>query len=186
MVKKLFKIELIQKDNNMYCKHCGKQIDEDSQYCKYCGSNLEIVNTHNINNEVTLKTKEESPIRIEVSKRDINRKALFKNFSLKTKTADLIVFFINSIVRFMTDVLITLLYYIPFYLTIYFVLLICNPVPLSKNWFDDYYHYINERSHGEEIIVGIGGFLIILLIKYLVRLIKWAFRNNSKRKNIQI
>ena len=78
MVKKLFKIELIQKDNNMYCKHRGKQIDEDSQYCKYCGSNLEIVNTHNINNEVTLKTKEESPIRIEVSKRDINRKALFK------------------------------------------------------------------------------------------------------------
>lgn len=86
----------------------------------------------------------------------------------------------------MKDVLITLLYYIPFYLIIFFVLLICNPVPLSKYWFDDYYHYINERSHGEEIIVGIGEFLIILLIKYLVRLIKWAFRNNSKRKNIQI
>ena len=94
----------------MFCKHCGKQIDEDSQYCKYCGKILESVNNQIINNVVTLKTKEESPIRIEVSKRDINRKALFKNFSLKTKTADLIVFFINSIVRFMKDVLITLLY----------------------------------------------------------------------------
>ena len=24
----------------MYCKYCGKQIEEDSLYCKYCGGNL--------------------------------------------------------------------------------------------------------------------------------------------------
>ena len=21
----------------MYCKHCGKQIDDDSSFCRYCG-----------------------------------------------------------------------------------------------------------------------------------------------------
>lgn len=24
----------------VYCKHCGKQIDKDSKYCKYCGGEL--------------------------------------------------------------------------------------------------------------------------------------------------
>ena len=24
----------------MYCKHCGKEIADDSQYCRYCGTNL--------------------------------------------------------------------------------------------------------------------------------------------------
>ena len=24
----------------MYCKHCGKQIDDDSTFCKYCGKSL--------------------------------------------------------------------------------------------------------------------------------------------------
>lgn len=25
------------KDNSIYCKHCGKQIDKDSRFCKHCG-----------------------------------------------------------------------------------------------------------------------------------------------------
>ena len=29
----------------MYCKYCGKQIDDNSQYCKFCGKKL--VETHN-------------------------------------------------------------------------------------------------------------------------------------------
>lgn len=24
-------------NENMYCKHCGSQIDTDSKYCKHCG-----------------------------------------------------------------------------------------------------------------------------------------------------
>ncbi len=28
----------IQKDNIMFCKKCGKQIDNDSTFCQYCGS----------------------------------------------------------------------------------------------------------------------------------------------------
>ena len=27
-------------DNQMYCKHCGKLVDSDSEFCKYCGKNL--------------------------------------------------------------------------------------------------------------------------------------------------
>lgn len=26
----------------MYCKYCGKQIDEDSSFCKHCENNLEV------------------------------------------------------------------------------------------------------------------------------------------------
>ena len=25
----------------MYCKHCGKQIEEDSTFCKYCGDTVD-------------------------------------------------------------------------------------------------------------------------------------------------
>ena len=28
------------KKNQIYCKYCGKQIDEDSKFCKYCGKEL--------------------------------------------------------------------------------------------------------------------------------------------------
>ena len=31
----------------MYCKHCGKEIDEDSKFCRYCGQKL----TDNYNND---------------------------------------------------------------------------------------------------------------------------------------
>jgi uncharacterized membrane protein YvbJ len=27
----------------MYCKHCGKQIDEDSVFCQYCGKPQDVV-----------------------------------------------------------------------------------------------------------------------------------------------
>lgn len=27
----------ITKDDVIYCKHCGKSIDSDSQFCKFCG-----------------------------------------------------------------------------------------------------------------------------------------------------
>lgn len=27
----------ILKNETIYCKHCGKLIDENSKYCKYCG-----------------------------------------------------------------------------------------------------------------------------------------------------
>ena len=29
----------------MYCKHCGKQLDDDSIYCKYCGKTQEPTET---------------------------------------------------------------------------------------------------------------------------------------------
>lgn len=35
----------------MYCKHCGKQIDDNSQFCKYCGKKL--VETNKVSIEFT-------------------------------------------------------------------------------------------------------------------------------------
>lgn len=35
----------------MYCKYCGKQIDENSQYCKFCGKKL--VETQKVSIEFT-------------------------------------------------------------------------------------------------------------------------------------
>ena len=36
----------------MYCKNCGKVINDDAQYCKYCGTYVNEINVTN-NNEVT-------------------------------------------------------------------------------------------------------------------------------------
>jgi len=27
----------------MFCRHCGKQIEEDSRFCRYCGGNTQVV-----------------------------------------------------------------------------------------------------------------------------------------------
>lgn len=29
--------EIVDIDDNIYCKHCGKGIPDDSTYCKFCG-----------------------------------------------------------------------------------------------------------------------------------------------------
>lgn len=29
--------EGLMEDNNIYCKHCGSEIDSDSKFCKKCG-----------------------------------------------------------------------------------------------------------------------------------------------------
>ena len=34
----------------MYCKYCGKQIDDDSVYCRYCGKKV-------VENKETAETK---------------------------------------------------------------------------------------------------------------------------------
>ena len=34
----------------MYCKYCGKKIDDDSQYCRYCGTNLVEEEKNDFNN----------------------------------------------------------------------------------------------------------------------------------------
>ena len=31
---------MTMKEEKMYCKHCGKEINDDSQFCKYCGQQL--------------------------------------------------------------------------------------------------------------------------------------------------
>lgn len=167
----------------MFCKHCGKQIDEDSQYCKYCGKILESVNNQIINNVVTLKTKEESPIKIEVSKRDCNRRSFWGSFSLKTKTADAIVFFIRNIERFLKDSFVTLLFYFPIYLICSFIFVFFAKISWSNDWFNDYYYYTTEDSDGAVIQVGIIGFLAVLFIKYIIKTIKWAYKNKSIIKN---
>ena len=32
--------EGLSSNNKVYCKHCGKKIDEESKYCMYCGKKL--------------------------------------------------------------------------------------------------------------------------------------------------
>ena len=31
----------------MYCKHCGKEIDNDSKFCKECGKPLDVIDSSN-------------------------------------------------------------------------------------------------------------------------------------------
>lgn len=69
----------------MYCKHCGKQIADDSSFCQYCGGKVTdesllqesstILPANNENNseestpEVIIATKGANPIQVEVSKK---------------------------------------------------------------------------------------------------------------------
>lgn len=69
----------------MYCKHCGKQIADDSSFCQYCGgkvmdeslsqeSNTDLP-TNSENNlientpKVPIVTKVNNPIQVEVSQK---------------------------------------------------------------------------------------------------------------------
>lgn len=42
----------------MYCKHCGKQIEDNSQFCKFCGKKL--VDTKKVTIEFTKPDLEKS------------------------------------------------------------------------------------------------------------------------------
>lgn len=62
----------------MYCKHCGKEIADDSKFCQHCGGNQETVNsTSKVDSEKSAETKKESKV-IEIP-------TIKTNFSEKTK-----------------------------------------------------------------------------------------------------
>lgn len=46
----------------MYCKHCGKEIDDDSKFCRYCGGEQEtpIINSKKNVAEEKSHTKKKS------------------------------------------------------------------------------------------------------------------------------
>ena len=60
----------------MYCKHCGKQIADDSKFCQYCGGKQEETTTNSKENNNQEKSKEEKIVEIPTIK---------TNFSDKTK-----------------------------------------------------------------------------------------------------
>lgn len=39
----------------MYCRYCGKEIDDDAIYCRYCGKNQQLVADKNTNSKVLLE-----------------------------------------------------------------------------------------------------------------------------------
>lgn len=44
----------------MYCKHCGREIDDNSSYCKYCGKSQDLQNQ--VDNSINLRGR--LPIKI--------------------------------------------------------------------------------------------------------------------------
>lgn len=80
----------------MYCKHCGKQIADDSTFCQYCGGKLDVqtdnkeqsqieepvdanVETETPAQEVTITTKETQPVQVEVSKKTKDNSSTIAN-----------------------------------------------------------------------------------------------------------
>ena len=79
----------------MYCKHCGKQIADDSSFCQYCGemvidesllresSTTLPANNKNISeagtSEVIIVTKEANPIQVEVSQKGKDNSSTIAN-----------------------------------------------------------------------------------------------------------
>ena len=51
----------------MYCKHCGKQIDDDSVYCRFCGlPQTEMDNSTSPNHSTPIHTELGGEIRIKL------------------------------------------------------------------------------------------------------------------------
>ena len=73
----------------MYCKKCGKQISDDSKYCKYCGisvdetvpaNNADIpTTTQELKSEVVVSSKENVPVKIEISKKTTIKESTIAN-----------------------------------------------------------------------------------------------------------
>lgn len=79
----------------MYCKHCGKQIADDSTFCQYCGGKVmngsptqdsSIIlpvkgdnKSEKSTPEVVVATKELNPIQVEVSKKGKNNSSTIAN-----------------------------------------------------------------------------------------------------------
>lgn len=79
----------------MYCKHCGKQIADDSTFCQYCGGKVmdesllqesrTILPNDSVNEsegstaEVVISTKEANPIQVELSKKGKDNSSTIAN-----------------------------------------------------------------------------------------------------------
>lgn len=82
----------------MYCKHCGKQIADDSTFCQFCGGRVDStatpadkealvpsndtnndVNTENGPSKIIISTEEKTPIQVEVSKKEKNNSSTIAN-----------------------------------------------------------------------------------------------------------
>ena len=47
----------------MYCKHCGKEISDDSKFCQHCGGSQSTESpTPKVDSEQTTETKKESKV----------------------------------------------------------------------------------------------------------------------------
>lgn len=74
----------------MFCKHCGKQIADDSTFCQYCGGKLDgLVTIPQKSSEqearsiepidASISTKEDNPIKVEVTKNKTNNSPAIAN-----------------------------------------------------------------------------------------------------------
>lgn len=83
----------------MYCKHCGKQISDDSIFCQHCGGKVDTIISENTDSQTTIKdlsteenntsepkapevvitTKGNSAIQVEVSKKGTNNNSIIAN-----------------------------------------------------------------------------------------------------------
>lgn len=78
----------------MFCRHCGKEIAEDSKFCKYCGKAAEELNEDGASEqavsenkseegngkvEVVLTTDKDNPVQVEISHKPIIKKVTFAN-----------------------------------------------------------------------------------------------------------
>lgn len=46
----------------MYCKYCGKPIDDDSTFCKYCGKSLNLKDNSIVEIDTCTEDKEKEPL----------------------------------------------------------------------------------------------------------------------------
>lgn len=69
--------DCVQNKNTMYCKHCGKEITDDSKYCRYCGGKQDLIASDYEKSGIKDKTNEEQ--------KSIVVPNLKENMSYKTK-----------------------------------------------------------------------------------------------------
>lgn len=145
----------------MYCKHCGKEIADDSTFCNYCGGKQSSTNQNIHNDDDTTAKIEVSPIKVEVYKRKQPKEPITIN---KTAIANKL----TACFKEFTMIVLTA----------------CIGFIVATFTWGVFVGSSVDGRNGEETWNWVATIVILaIIIRYIVILIKWVNKNQSKQES---